>query len=36
MNWNIGYPESLQLSNDKIFAAYYFNLFCKYFIGETS
>ncbi|TAN13119.1 MAG: exo-alpha-sialidase [Chitinophagaceae bacterium] len=35
MNWDIGYPESLQLPNGKVLTAYYFNLFGRYFIGET-
>lgn len=35
INWDIGYPESLQLPDGNILTAYYFNLFGRYFIGET-
>jgi sialidase-1 len=35
-NWDIGYPESLQLADGTILTAYYFNLLGKYFIGSTS
>jgi hypothetical protein len=35
LNWDIGYPESLQLPDGTILTAYYFNLFGKYFIGGT-
>lgn len=35
LNLDVGYPESIQLSDGKIFTAYYFNLFGKYFLGAT-
>lgn len=35
LNWDVGYPESLQLPDGKILTVYYFNLFQKYFIGGT-
>jgi hypothetical protein len=34
-NWDIGYPESLQLPDGRVMTAYYFNLFGKYFIGAS-
>ena len=33
LNTDIGYPESLQLPSGKVFTAYYFNLFGRFFIG---
>ena len=33
INVDVGYPESLELSNGKIFTAYYYNLFGKYYLG---
>lgn len=35
LNWDVGYPESLQLANGKVMTVYYYNLFGKYFIGST-
>ncbi|MDQ7948691.1 MAG: sialidase family protein [Pedobacter sp.] len=35
LNWDIGYPESLQMKDGKILTAYYFNLFGKYYLGTT-
>lgn len=35
INWDIGYPESLQLKDGTVLTAYYFNQFGKYYIGET-
>lgn len=35
INWDVGYPESLQLKDGSVLTAYYFNLFGKYFIGST-
>jgi sialidase-1 len=35
INWDTGYPESLQMADGKILTAYYFNLFGKYFLGTT-
>ncbi|MEO6933515.1 MAG: sialidase family protein, partial [Chitinophagaceae bacterium] len=34
-NWDIGYPESLQMANGEVMTVYYFNLFGKYFLGST-
>jgi photosystem II stability/assembly factor-like uncharacterized protein len=34
-NWDVGYPESLQLPDGKVMTAYYFNLFGKYYIGAS-
>ena len=34
-NWDIGYPESLQMPDGKVLTAYYFNLFQKYYLGTT-
>ena len=36
LNWDIGYPESMQMADGSIFTVYYFNLFGKYFIGSTT
>lgn len=35
INWDIGYPESLEMPDGRIMTVYYFNLFGKYFIGST-
>jgi sialidase-1 len=35
-NWDIGYPESLQMPNGQVMTVYYFNLFGKYFLGSTT
>ena len=35
INWDTGYPESLQMPDGKIFTVYYYNLFGKYFLGGT-
>jgi sialidase-1 len=35
LNWDAGYPESLQLPNGRILTVYYYNLFGKYYIGGT-
>ncbi|MBZ4190882.1 sialidase family protein [Niabella beijingensis] len=35
INWDVGYPESLELKDGKVLTVYYFNLFGKYFIGGT-
>lgn len=34
-NWDIGYPESLELPGGKVLTVYYFNLFGKYYLGST-
>lgn len=34
-NWDVGYPESLELEDGRVLTAYYFTLFGKYFIGGT-
>lgn len=36
LNWDIGYPESIQLKDGKVLTAYYFNLFNKYYLGTTT
>jgi hypothetical protein len=35
INWDIGYPESLQFEDGRILTVYYYNLFGKYFLGGT-
>ena len=35
MNWDIGYPESVQMPDGSILTVYYYNLFGKYFLAET-
>lgn len=35
INWDIGYPESLEMKDGRVMTVYYFNLFGKYFIGST-
>ena len=35
INVDVGYPESLEMPGGKIFTAYYYNLFGKYFLGGT-
>lgn len=34
-NWDIGYPESLEMTDGEVMTIYYFNLFGKYFLGST-
>jgi sialidase-1 len=34
-NWDVGYPESLELPDGRVLTVYYGNLFGKYFIGGT-
>jgi len=34
-NWDIGYPESIELPDGRVLSVYYYNLFGKYFIGGT-
>jgi hypothetical protein len=34
-NWDIGYPESLELPDGRVLTVYYGNLFGKYFLGGT-
>lgn len=34
-NWDIGYPESLELPDGQVLTVYYYNLFGRYFIGGT-
>ncbi len=36
LNWDIGYPESIQMKDGHVLTVYYFNLFGKYFIGGTN
>ena len=35
MDYDIGYPESLEMPDGKIMTVYYFTLFAKFFIGST-
>ena len=35
LNMDIGYPESMQLSDGSIMTVYYFNLFGRFFLGQT-
>jgi hypothetical protein len=35
MNWDLGYPESLELKDGRVLTAYYYNLFGKYYIGGS-
>ena len=35
LNWDIGYPESLQLPDGKVLTVYYYNLFGRYFLGGS-
>lgn len=35
INLDIGYPESLEYPGGKMLTVYYYNLFGKYFLGET-
>jgi sialidase-1 len=35
INWDVGYPESMELTGDRILTVYYYNLFGKYFLGAT-
>ena len=35
INWDIGYPESMQMPDKSIMTVYYYNLFGKYFLGAT-
>lgn len=35
INWDTGYPESIQLKDGRVMTVYYFNLFGKYYLGTT-
>ena len=35
INWDVGYPESVELPDGRVLTVYYYNLFNKYFIGGT-
>jgi BNR/Asp-box repeat. len=35
INWDIGYPESIQMPDKSIMTVYYYNLFGKYYLGAT-
>lgn len=35
INWDTGYPESLELADGRVLTVYYYNLFGKYFLGGT-
>jgi hypothetical protein len=34
-NWDVGYPESIELEGGRVMTVYYYNLFNKYFLGAT-
>ena len=34
-NWDVGYPESLEMPDGRVLTVYYYNLFGKYYIGST-
>lgn len=35
INWDIGYPESIELRDGRVLTVYYYNLFGRYFLGGT-
>ena len=35
INWDIGYPESVELPDGRVLTVYYYNLFNKYYLGGT-
>lgn len=35
INWDEGYPESMEMADGRVMTVYYFNLFGKYFLGDT-
>jgi sialidase-1 len=35
LNWDVGYPESVELPDGRVLTVYYYNLFGKYFLGGT-
>jgi hypothetical protein len=35
INWDVGYPESLELPDGRVLTVYYYNLFNRYFLGGT-
>lgn len=35
LNWDVGYPESIELPDGRVLSVYYYNLFGKYFLGGT-
>ncbi len=35
LNMDIGYPESMQMPDGRILTVYYFNMFGRYFLGQT-
>ncbi|HVJ67762.1 MAG TPA: sialidase family protein [Caulifigura sp.] len=36
MNWDIGYPESIEQPDGSVLTVYYYNVFGKYFLGGTT
>ena len=34
-NWDVGYPESVELADGRVLTVYYYNQFGKYYIGST-
>jgi Neuraminidase (sialidase) len=35
LNWDVGYPESLEMPGGNILTVYYYNMFGKYYLGGT-
>jgi photosystem II stability/assembly factor-like uncharacterized protein len=35
INWDVGYPESVEMPDGRVLTVYYYNLFGRYFIGGT-
>jgi hypothetical protein len=35
INWDVGYPESVELPDGRVLTVYYYNLFNKFFLGGT-
>jgi hypothetical protein len=35
INWDVGYPDSLELPDGRVLTVYYYNLFGRYFLGGT-
>lgn len=36
INWDVGYPESIEFADGHVLTVYYYNLFGRYFIGGTT
>jgi sialidase-1 len=35
LNWDVGYPESMEMPDGRVLTVYYYNSFGKYFLGGT-